>query len=106
MNVAPQYTLDALEAVVTHSSVRIRGMIVTLKLMQWELASEIEQYVQRIRSWGYQHVRLRQLSFNRQEVCLVALKSRAYRRRLPGAKRKTKRGRSKSTKPVADTTES
>jgi hypothetical protein len=36
----------------------------------------------------------------------VALKSRAYRRRLPGAKRKTKRGRSKSTKPVADTTES
>ena len=106
MNVAPQYTLDSLEAIVTHDIVRIRGMIVTLKLMQWELASEIEQYVERIRSWGYQHVRLRQLSFNRQEICLVALKSRAYRRRLPGANRKKKRGRSKSTKPVADATDS
>ncbi|MEO2021838.1 MAG: SAM-dependent methyltransferase [Pirellulaceae bacterium] len=106
MNVAPQYTLDALEAIVTHDIVRIRGMIVTLKLMQWELAAEIEQYVERIRSWGYQHVRLRQLSFNRQEICLVALKSRAFRRRLPGANRKKKRGRSKSTKPAVDATDS
>ena len=102
MNVAPQYTLDSLEAIVTHERVRIRGMIVTLKLMQWELASEIAQYVERIRSWGYQHVRVRQLSFNRQEVCLVALKSRAYRRRLPAAKRKSKRGRGKPAKAATD----
>jgi len=106
MNVAPQYTLDSLEAIVTHDSVRILGMIVTLKLMQWELASEIGQYVQRVRDWGYQHVRVRQLGYNRQEVCLVALKSRAFRRRLPGANRKKKRGRRKSTKPAADATDS
>ena len=106
MNVAPQYTLDSLEAIVTHDSVRILGMIVTLKLMQWELASEIGQYVQRVRDWGYQHVRVRQLGYNRQEVCLVALKSRAFRRRLPGANRKKKRGRTKSTKPAADATDS
>jgi len=26
----------------------------------------------RVRSWGYEHVRARQLAFNRQEVCVVA----------------------------------
>ena len=32
MNVAPNFTLDAIEAIVTHAEVNIRGMLLTLKL--------------------------------------------------------------------------
>ena len=80
MNVAPNYTLDAVEDVVLHKTPSIRGMVLTLKLSEWSLAAQIGDLVKRVRSWGYRDVRTRQLAFNRQEFCLVALKSRAQRR--------------------------
>lgn len=82
-NVAPAHTLDSVEAIVTHSDVHIRGMLLTLKLLDWELAAEIPAYVARARGWGYEHVRARQLAFNRQEICLLAMKSRSMRREAP-----------------------
>ena len=83
-NVAPTHTLDSVEAIVTHADVHVRGMLLTLKLLNWELAAEIPAYVARVRSWGFEHVRARQLAFNRQEVCLLAMKSRSMRRVRPG----------------------
>jgi 23S rRNA (cytidine2498-2'-O)-methyltransferase len=82
MNVAPDYTLDAVEAAVTHPGATIRGMILTLKLADWKLAERIPEFVARVHGWGYRDVRLRQLAFNRQEICLAALRSRAQRRIL------------------------
>jgi 23S rRNA (cytidine2498-2'-O)-methyltransferase len=82
MNVAPKYTLDAVESVVKHKDASIRGLILTLKLAEWSLVDELPTYVERVRSWGYKDVRLRQLAFNRQEICLAALRSRAQRRVL------------------------
>ena len=35
MNVAPKYTLDAVESVVKHKDAAIRGMLLTLKLAEW-----------------------------------------------------------------------
>ncbi|MCC7085495.1 MAG: hypothetical protein IT427_10855 [Pirellulales bacterium] len=72
LNVAPQYTLDTVESIVTHPEVNIRGLILTLKLLQWQLADDIPQYLDRIRSWGYGRVRARQLHHHRQEACVVA----------------------------------
>ena len=80
MNVAPTYTLDAVEDVVLNKTASIRGMVLTLKLADWSLADNIREFVERVRSWGYRDVRTRQLAFNRQEICLVALRSRAQRR--------------------------
>ena len=80
MNVAPNYTLDAIEAIVTHPKISIRGLLLTLKLPDWELAEEVPQYVERVRSWGYNLVRVRQLVHNRQEICLAALQ-RPFRRK-------------------------
>ena len=37
MNVAPDYTLDAVEAIVTHPQINIRGLLLTLKLPEWKL---------------------------------------------------------------------
>jgi 23S rRNA (cytidine2498-2'-O)-methyltransferase len=93
MNVAPQYTLDAVEAVVAHPGIHIRGMLVTLKLPYWQLADELPAYVERVRGWGYKDVRLRQLAFNRQEICLAALRSRSQRRVLRSAGRQRQQQR-------------
>ena len=73
MNVAPQYTLDAADSIVAHPEVHVRGMLLTLKLLEWELADELPGWLDRVRSWGYNLVRARQLQHNRQEVCVAAL---------------------------------
>jgi 23S rRNA (cytidine2498-2'-O)-methyltransferase len=80
MNIAPQATLDDIEPIVTHPGVTIRGMIVTLKLADWSLAERLPEFVQRVRSWGFRDVRLRQLVTGGQEVCLAALRRKALRR--------------------------
>jgi 23S rRNA (cytidine2498-2'-O)-methyltransferase len=82
MNVPPNFTLDAVEAVVKHPGISIRGMLLTLKLPDLALVDELPKFVERVRSWGYRDVRLRQLAFNRQEICLAALRSRGQRRVL------------------------
>ena len=65
--------------------VSIRGMLLTLKLFEWQLAEELPEYVERVRRWGYNVVQVRQLQHNRQEVCLAALQ-RPFRRK-PFARR-------------------
>ena len=74
MNVAPNYTLDVIEGIVTHPEVRIRGLLLTLKLIEWDLAEQVPEYLARVRGWGYQLVRARQLQHNRQEICVAALR--------------------------------
>jgi 23S rRNA (cytidine2498-2'-O)-methyltransferase len=89
MNVAPQYTLDTVEAIVTHPDVTIRGLVLTLKLADWSLAAQLPEFAERVRGWGYRDVRMRQLATGGQEVCLVALRRKALRRL--GRKRRRKR---------------
>jgi 23S rRNA (cytidine2498-2'-O)-methyltransferase len=74
MNVAPRYTLDSVEAIATSRRVQLRGLLLTLKLLEWELADELPSNLARIRSWGFPYVRARQLQHNRQEICVVALR--------------------------------
>jgi 23S rRNA (cytidine2498-2'-O)-methyltransferase len=80
VSATPNYTLDSVEDIVTRDDVNIRGMLLTLKLTKWELVKELPQYLDRIRSWGYKYIRTRQLAFNRREICVAVMKSRAIRR--------------------------
>lgn len=80
MNVAPAYMLDTVEAIVTHPVVNIRGLLLTLKLLEWKLAEPVPAYIERVKSWGYSEVRARQLPHHRQEVCLAALRRRRGRK--------------------------
>ena len=82
MNVAPQYTLDAVEAIVVHPELNIRGMLLTLKLFDWEMADGVPAYLQRIQGWGFNQVRARQLQYNRREICVSALQ-KPFRRKPP-----------------------
>jgi 23S rRNA (cytidine2498-2'-O)-methyltransferase len=81
MNVAPRYTLEAVEAIVTHPEVNIRGLLLTLKLPNWDLAGRVSEYLDCVRNWGYNVVRARQLQHNRREICLAALQ-KPFRRKL------------------------
>lgn len=76
LNIAPKYTLDTVGDIVAHEAVAIRGLILTLKLSDWELVEQIPAYLDRVRKMGFQVVKSRQLAFNRQEFCLVAIKDK------------------------------
>lgn len=91
-NVAPKHTLDTVESIVTHDQTNIRGLLLTLKILQWSLVDDLSGYLQRVRSWGYEYVRCRQLAYQRQELCVAAMRSRSMRRpRRPGVVRKHQR---------------
>jgi 23S rRNA (cytidine2498-2'-O)-methyltransferase len=80
MNIAPQDTLDEVESIVRHPSVSIRGMVLTLKFSEWNVAEQLPKFIARVREWGYRDVRCRQLVTGGQEICLVALRRKALRR--------------------------
>ena len=73
MNVAPNYTLDVLEDAVAKTDGSVRGLLFTLKLIRWELAEKLPMLLDRIRTWGFREVRMKQLVFNRQEIMVAAL---------------------------------
>ncbi len=75
MNVAPKCTLDIVEDIVSHRETAIRGMLLTLKLPDWKLADQLPEYLARVKGWGYNVVRARQLCHNRREICVAALQT-------------------------------
>ena len=76
MNVAPNYTFDVLEELVSRRDTNIHGMLFTLKLFQWKLADELPKARKWFDRWLFDEVRIKQLAFNRQEVMVAARKSR------------------------------
>ncbi len=74
MNVAPNYTLDAFEELVLRPDIAARGLLFTLKFFDWKFAESIPEYIHRIKSWGFNKVKARQLCYNRQEIMVAALK--------------------------------
>jgi 23S rRNA (cytidine2498-2'-O)-methyltransferase len=84
-NVAPNYTLDCVEDIVNYNTSRIQGLLLTLKLSSYDLAEHMGEYLDRIRSWGYSRVEVRQLASNRRECCVVAQRIDANRTEKPGS---------------------
>ena len=79
-NIASERTLNMVESIVSLPHVDLRGLLLTVKLRDWNLAKQIPAYVQRVRSWGFESVRARQLAFNKQEICIAAMRKRSMRR--------------------------
>jgi 23S rRNA (cytidine2498-2'-O)-methyltransferase len=88
LNIAPKYSLDTVRDIVAHEAVDIRGLILTLKLSEWELVGEVRAYLERVGQMGFQVVKARQLAFNRREFCLVAIKDKFALRSGKRAKKK------------------
>lgn len=74
-NVAPNYTLDTLGGVLKDGGARPEGLVLNLKLTEPGVAESLPAIAGRLRGYGFSRVRMRQLAFNRQEVCAVADRS-------------------------------
>ncbi len=70
-NVKPDKTLVTVENIVTHRLSQIQGLLITLKIGDYEHASLIDRWMARIESWGPSRVRVRQLARNKVEVCFA-----------------------------------
>ena len=86
LNVAPAYTLDTVEDIVNHRQVQhLRGMLLTLKLTDLKMVEQVPETIARVKAMGFNVVRTRQLAFNRNEYCLMAIRDqfalRASRRK-------------------------
>jgi 23S rRNA (cytidine2498-2'-O)-methyltransferase len=84
-NVAPDKSLTTIENLVTNPQVRIRGIIVQLKLSDYEHHRELPHWIARVQSWGYRQTACRQLAFNRRELTLAARWPREPRKPGEGA---------------------
>ncbi|MFT7632005.1 MAG: 23S rRNA (cytidine2498-2'-O)-methyltransferase [Mariniblastus sp.] len=76
LNMDPMYTLENVAEIVGHDAVDVRGLVLTLKLSDWKMVSGIPKLIAETKKLGFQVVKARQLAFNRQEFCLVAVKDK------------------------------
>ncbi|MEM7783279.1 MAG: SAM-dependent methyltransferase [Planctomycetota bacterium] len=94
LNLAPSYTMELVEEIAGHPSVNFKGVILTLKLSDWGTIQSVSKYIARLKRIGFQVVKARQLAFNRQEFCLVAIKDKFLLRSLKRSNKKRKQERS------------
>ena len=76
VNAAPQFTLDAITEIVQHPSIDVKGVILTIKLLERKLVTGIPELMGQLKELGFQVVKSRQLAFNRNEFCLVGVKDK------------------------------
>lgn len=70
-NVAPEKTLTTIKYIVTHRDCTLEGLLITMKLGEYESASRIEDWITQIKSWRPLDIQIRQLARNRCEVCFA-----------------------------------
>ena len=70
-NVAPQKTLTTLRNIVLNRQCTLEGLLVTLKIGNYESANQITAWRNEVESWNPHRVRVRQLSRNKVEVCFA-----------------------------------
>ena len=72
LNLAPIKSLHAIERALPFIKRHLRGMVVTFKIHGGQQIAEVERYQRRLASFGFSKVAVRQLGFNRRELCVVA----------------------------------
>ena len=90
VNAAPQFTLDAITEIVEHRSIDVKGVILTIKLLERKLVGQIPDLMAQLKQLGFQVVKSRQLAFNRNEFCLVGVKDKFILRSGKQAKKPAK----------------
>jgi 23S rRNA (cytidine2498-2'-O)-methyltransferase len=70
-NVKPDKTLLTVENIVTHRHSSFRGLLITLKLGDYQSAHLVDGWAKRIQGWEPKRVRVRHLARNKCEVCFA-----------------------------------
>lgn len=70
-NVKPEKTLTTVEHIVTHQYCTLSGLLVTMKLGDYDKMDQIPVWLSKVQRWNPKQVAVRQLARNRCEVCLA-----------------------------------
>ena len=70
-NVKPDKTLGTVGNLVTHPHTSFQGLLVTMKLGDYDEAQQIQQWKSIVEAWGVADVKIRQLARNKCEVCFA-----------------------------------
>ena len=70
-NVKPDKTLVTVENLVCNRQTAFRGILLTLKLGDYNDVGLIDQWTRRVESWNPTEIRVRQLARNKCEVCFA-----------------------------------
>ena len=70
-NVRPEQTLVTVGNIVNHRHSDVKGLLVTMKLGDYESGQKIPQWIETVQSWNPKDIRVRQLARNRCEVCFA-----------------------------------
>jgi 23S rRNA (cytidine2498-2'-O)-methyltransferase len=73
MNTGPDTAIYPLERFAIRMQDSLLGVVMTLKLNEWDFAQHIPNWLERIRKMGMARVRATQLPHNRREICVVGL---------------------------------
>lgn len=79
-NIAPASALQMTGTLVTGQRTGFRGLLVTLKMLDEDLATNLAACRDQVRSWGFRFVKTRHLAWGRREICLAALRQKSVRR--------------------------
>ena len=71
-NVRPDQSLTTVENIINNDQSSFEGVILTLKIGGFAHADRIPGWIQRVKKWGAQDIRVRNLARGKVEVCLVA----------------------------------
>lgn len=78
-NVRPDQTLTTVENIVQHPATSFEGLLLTMKIGGYPHADRIEKWIRRIKGWGTESIRVKQLARNKVEVCFAVELSRSVR---------------------------
>lgn len=70
-NVKPEKTLVTIKHIVTHRDCDLQGLLITLKIGDYEAVGRVEDWMARIQEWNPSRVKVRQLARNKVEVCFA-----------------------------------
>ena len=70
-NVTPDKTLTTVKNIIQNRHSDFRGLLLTMKLGDYDKAVHIDRWVRSILQWGVDEVRVRQLARNKCEVCFA-----------------------------------
>ncbi|MEM8666532.1 MAG: SAM-dependent methyltransferase [Planctomycetota bacterium] len=70
-NVRPEKTLVTVENIVTHPQTQFEGLLITMKIGDYESLQLIDQWRDRIERWKPESIAIRQLARNKVEVCFA-----------------------------------
>lgn len=100
LNLVPNYTLDTITEIVSHEKVNVKGLVLTMKLSDWKLLDKLREIRERVANLGFGVVKTRQLAFNRQEFCLVAVRDKfMLRKGKQNARKQQRKSKKLKTKP-------